>query len=86
MGTLVLAWLFVANIAGAFQCIPPQRFWQHDVQGHCFDTITYDLATGIANILLDIMILVLPVFAILRLQMSRFKKSCLLIVFLLGGL
>lgn len=86
VGAFVVAWLFANNLSAALQCIPPQKFWRKDVQGHCFNFLTFVQALQISNIILDAVILAQPVSAVLRLQMSRSKKLSVLAVFLMGGL
>ena len=44
------------------------------------------MATGIAEILIDTLLLALPVRMVLGLQLSRKSKASVVFIFLLGGL
>lgn len=46
-----------ASIAG---CSPVSYFWNKQQQGYCFDEVNFFRGNGIANMLLDIYILFLP--------------------------
>ncbi|KAL8782767.1 MAG: hypothetical protein Q9195_009572 [Heterodermia aff. obscurata] len=86
VGVLVIAWLFANNFGAAFQCIPPDKYWNQEKAGHCYNLLKFVQAMQISNILLDAIILALPVSAVLRLQMSFLRKLGVLAIFLSGGL
>ena len=67
------------------QCVPIRSQWDPNVKGKCIDFGTCILAIGIANIVTDIMILILPMPILRKLQVSASKKRMLMMVFLLGG-
>ena len=86
VGSLVISWLLINNLVAAFQCTPVQKLWKQKLPGHCINPLTFVQGMQVTNIILDAVILVLPISAVLRLQMSRVKKISVMGIFLLGGL
>lgn len=54
--------------------------------GTCINTYQYFLGNSLANIMIDVFILALPVVAISKLQMKTFIKLGVIGAFLLGSL
>lgn len=86
IGFLVIAWLVVHNLICVFKCNPIQKFWDHDLPGHCLDTMSAIRGEQVFNIILDVVILALPVKAIMKLQLPMDRKLSAIALFLLGGL
>ncbi|KAI4094348.1 MAG: hypothetical protein LQ344_002248 [Seirophora lacunosa] len=86
VGALVIVWLVINTFLTAFQCRPIRKFWSPLTPGHCIDALGIILGLQAANVALDIIVLTLPIFAVLKLQMSMVKKISVLGIFLLGGL
>ena len=66
----------------AYYCTPrPGHGWDLSVGQTCSHTITWGVVQGCINVVLDIYILLLPVPAILSLQLSKKKKIGILTIF-----
>ncbi|KAK8926688.1 hypothetical protein VCV18_003149 [Metarhizium anisopliae] len=67
-----------------FQCIPRDKIWNPEVAGKCIDNSAGVLSAGLINLLLDLGILVVPVWAIWHLQMPLKRKIGAMSVFAIG--
>lgn len=56
------------------------------VDGQCLNKTALYIATGILNIITDIMVLLLPIPMVLRLQMSTSRKIMLILLFSVGSM
>lgn len=93
VSVLVVIWLLINNLTAAFQCHPPESFWQVEeysweveTNESCIDTLTFFLTMQLLNILLDALILIILLSAVLRLGMTKLKMLGLLVIFLMGTL
>ncbi|KXX75420.1 hypothetical protein MMYC01_207009 [Madurella mycetomatis] len=80
------AWFIATQVANLVMCIPIESFWIRTMPGRCLNFNLFSLFTGIADILIDTAILLLPVRAVISLQMPTRTKIMILGIFLLGGL
>lgn len=69
-----------------FLCRPVSAQWDLSVQGQCVDKVSLMMTLSIANILIDVAVLLLPIGVIAPLQMPRMQKASLLVLFATGGL
>ncbi|RDH28007.1 hypothetical protein BDQ94DRAFT_163177 [Aspergillus welwitschiae] len=78
----VIVWVAMGNC-----CRPLSYFWNQflGASGTCIDTDTFFLATGIINMVNDIIILLIPFRQIAKLQMNRRKKIAVCLILALGG-
>ena len=77
-----LAYLFI----DIFQCAPRHKIWDPTVPGKCIsNNVLYITPAGI-NIVTDCLILVLPIYIVLRLQMTLQNKLAIVAVFSSGFL
>lgn len=90
---LLVAWTivilyFIANLLAAiFECKPVAAYWDHTIPGaKCVDTVAFYRWNGVANLLIDFMILTLTVPMIWRLSLKLKQKITLTGLFLLGSL
>ncbi|KAL4782051.1 hypothetical protein BJX76DRAFT_359303 [Aspergillus varians] len=94
---LILSYFISCVIASIAACSPPSYVWNRfrdgngyggpDAQdGSCFNEIAFFRWNGIANMLLDVLMLVLPIPMVWRLRAPRRVKVLLSGVFGLGGL
>lgn len=67
-----------------FPCIPIRKKWDPFIPGHCNTTIKPGLLSGVVNLVTDILILVLPIYAVSRLHMSWRKKVSICGIFASG--
>ena len=86
-GTLTIMWWMAAFLDSIFQCRPVKASWDHSIRdAKCQDIRASALGTGIANMILDILFLILPLPMIWKLQVTRRIKISLTGIFLLGAL
>lgn len=82
----VFGYLFSNFWSQLFGCIPPAKFWNSDLPGHCIDFKVADLVYGSMNIASDFFIMVLPLPIILKLQLLWKGKAGIYMVFLSGSM
>lgn len=69
-----------------FECIPVQKSWRPELQGHCLPPKGLPYASGAINVVSDIYVLVIPIPCIWELHMQFHRKLRLMIIFGLGVL
>lgn len=69
-----------------FRCMPMQAIWDVRVTGRCVDLNRIGLSGAIVHITEHFLILLLPLYELWKLKLSRRKKIQLLLVFTLGSL
>lgn len=85
IGVIALVWMLVGCIVGPLYCLPNEHEWNPAVPGHCYNFSNYFLGMEIAEVLIDIAILTLPIRMISGLHLPRRKKVLLGGVFLVGA-
>ena len=85
---LVVSWWLSCTIATLLNCIPLEWGWINalDDPRYCFNFNIFWMASGVCEIIIDVIVLTLPIRAIIRLQLSPRKKATVACIFLLGGL
>ena len=85
---LCLLWCIAMTVVSVVQCIPLWDAWNplRLSQGKCVLFGLYTLFEELTNVVLDIVILVLPIFMIQKLHLPARQRWILCILFLLGGL
>lgn len=84
---IVACWSIGSIVSTILQCIPIEASWNTSTQDKvCTNSDAAWYQYGILNILTDAMILALPIFPILKLQLGRREKIGLLFVFLIGAM
>ena len=63
-----------------------EKAWVPTDSGHCLNIGAWYLGTALANVILDIMILLLPVPILWRLKMEKTKRLLVILVFACGYL
>ncbi|KAJ8133005.1 hypothetical protein O1611_g618 [Lasiodiplodia mahajangana] len=82
----VIAWTIAFIFALAFSCTPVDSQWDYTLDFTCVDLValfTTALATDVAT---DFLVLLLPVYKVWRLQLSRSRRILIIGIFLLGVL
>lgn len=79
-------WGIGFGFAEIFWCNPPASLWNQAVHGYCFGYGKFFVAMISSEMVLDTVILSLPIRMVLGLQMSRERKTSVMMMFLLGGL
>lgn len=69
-----------------FQCNPRAKIWNPTLPGHCLNYQAYIFATGIFNVMSDILMLLFPLLCTWNLHMSFKRKLEVSAVFLVGNL
>lgn len=80
--TVILLFLMI------FSCQPIQKSWDLTVpatDGYCVDVVALYFATAIANILTDVILIVIPIPLLIGLNMPRGEKIGVLIVFIFAS-
>lgn len=67
-----------------FQCSPVESFWNLKLGQHCINQQSFALSTALLTIVTDIVVVALPFWVFLGLQMSSRKKLALIVVFSMG--
>ena len=85
---LVTGWWLGCTIACVTNCIPLEYTWLNalDDPRFCFNFNIFWMASGVCEVLIDVIILALPIRAVLKLRLSTRKKISIACIFLLGGL
>ncbi|KAL4935534.1 hypothetical protein BDV06DRAFT_126656 [Aspergillus oleicola] len=82
---LIAAWGVAIFLACALQCRPLKAYWDHSVDGSCFDSTEFVIVNQVFNVVMDFAILALPIPMIWNLQRAWQDKLALNGVFALGG-
>ena len=86
VAAVCVLWWLIFTIIVMNPCRPVKKFWQPQIEGHCYNFDEFFLGAAVADVVLDAVILALPIKMILGLQMSYRRKVMLCFVFLVGGL
>ena len=86
VGAICLAWWIGLILGLAFICLPVESSWNPSVPGKCFGIQNINIAIGIPNSIIDVIIVTMPIKVIKDLQLPSKQKIILCFVFLLGGL
>lgn len=85
-GILQLCWGLTFSLVFAFQCRPIQRPWKLSGPAKCINTRALGIASGVINIIVDVVILILPQYIVWNLQIRRGEKLALTGIFIVGAL
>ncbi|KUI69725.1 hypothetical protein VM1G_04787 [Cytospora mali] len=80
---LVTAWALAAFFTNTFTCYPVEAQWDRTIKGTCRNYGTISLGIGIANVIIDFILLGIPLPTLWKLQMSTRRK--VLLFFALGA-
>ena len=84
---IVFCQWFSLTCATIFQCRPVAAFWNHTIQNvKCIDLPAFTVASGVLNLMTDVLILCLPLPMVWGLNTTRAQKVTLTGIFLLGVL
>ncbi|KAL4963657.1 uncharacterized protein BDV14DRAFT_176145 [Aspergillus stella-maris] len=82
---VIVMWAIATILAGCLICRPFAYNWDTTIPGgHCGNQVTSFTATGVINLVTDVIVLVLPMPSLYKLQMATYKKVTLITVFGLG--
>jgi hypothetical protein len=74
----------ITTFVKIFECAPRAKIFNMSLPGHCFDIGRILKTSGAFNSISDFFILLLPVQAVRKLQMSKQKKVLVVLVFTFG--
>lgn len=86
VGAMCTAWWIGTMLGIAFICSPVDSSWNPLVPGKCYKLQNANIAIGIPNSFIDIIIVTMPIKVIKDLHLPSKQKIILCFVFLLGGL
>lgn len=81
-----IAWCIPGTLVEIFICTPIKNAWDLTEDGKCITFGTFWLSIVIAELVIDIMILALPIHEIVKLKICWKQKYLVSMMFLLGGL
>ncbi|KAK2600022.1 hypothetical protein QQS21_005256 [Conoideocrella luteorostrata] len=84
VGCFVVTWAVCISFLFSFICSPVEKLWRPPIPGHCVSELGVWLANASSTIFSDVVILLLPIPQIWRLQLKKFEKIGLTLVFGLG--
>lgn len=85
--TFILLSSSIITILTILSCQPVEFFWNRDIAGgSCLDITALAYANSGLAVLHDLIIIILPIFMLWNLQMSRKKKVFIGVMFALGGI
>lgn len=82
----ILSWWLAGTLTSIFQCLPISSQWDPTVHGYCINYGNLVLATGIINIITDLVIIALPIRLVWQLKLKRMKKYLTILTFVSGSL
>lgn len=83
---IVVAYTLSYIITILLLCKPIELNWDITVKGTCISRLAPMMVLSVANIFIDVAILVIPIRVVIPLQMPRRQKLSLLLLFATGGL
>lgn len=88
MGAVSFAWGVITILGQIFLCRPISAAWDPDAlfTEKCLNVQAYLRGVTISNLLIDVIILCLPIYMVLKLQLPTRKKIVVSGIFLVGGL
>ena len=87
-GALVISWSLAGVFTAIFRCNPTRAAFLLDTvyrKQHCVNICALLISVSVSNVLLEVLILILPLFFIWTLQLSSRRKAGLSGIFMLGA-
>ena len=81
---LICTWIVAVLVSLILQCNPPQQAWERTNRDACHDPYNWLLASGVSDLILDLIILLLPLPMIWRLRVKQSRKALIIGVFISG--
>lgn len=75
-----------AVISAFLNCVPVAKFWDDSIDGFCLSKPGLWFSNASMHITTDLVILIIPIPALLRIDIPTRQKVALMIMFALGGL
>ncbi|KAL9570446.1 hypothetical protein ACKAV7_005454 [Fusarium commune] len=75
-------WITLRIFMGIWHCVPVERFWDSTVEGYCaIEEKNFFFSTTLVHSVIDIAILILPMWQIGQLQLPVIQKTGIIIMF-----
>ncbi|KAJ5345139.1 Integral membrane protein, partial [Penicillium brevicompactum] len=74
-----------AVLSAFLNCTPVAKFWDDSIQGHCLSKTALWFSNASMHITTDLAILIIPIPALMAVDLPRRQKFALMIMFALGG-
>ncbi|KAI0853541.1 hypothetical protein F5Y00DRAFT_270687 [Daldinia vernicosa] len=81
-----LAFYAAISVCFLFACVPREKIWNTQVEGHCIDAQSSVVTTSAINVVSDLSIFIIPMLGIWKLQIPLAKKFGAVTVFAIGVL
>ncbi|KAG8411394.1 hypothetical protein J3458_015454 [Metarhizium acridum] len=81
---IIFGFYSTTSLVKIFECNPRARIWNPSVPGKCVDIHIILNVSGAFNTVTDYLILLLPIHAVRKLQMDRFKRVLVVLAFTFG--
>lgn len=75
-----------AVMSAFLNCIPVAKFWDPSIPGSCLSKTALWFSNASMHIATDLAILIIPIPALIAIDLPRRQKFALMIMFALGGL
>lgn len=75
---------FISLLAGIFICWPVQAFWVNDLTGRCVDTKVLWFYNSAINMVTDFALFLIPIPAVMALNLPKKQKRSVMLAFALG--
>ena len=85
-GAIVVLSSLASFLGFILQCVPLDVLWDPTVSASCLDLRALILATGVCNLITDLLIFGLPIYPLWKLKASKAKRLQLIGVFTVGAL
>ncbi|KAL6849840.1 hypothetical protein ACO1O0_009385 [Amphichorda felina] len=83
---VVAVYTVVYEFLMIFQCIPVAKFWNQALKGTCLGRMIPMMVLSVANAVIDLLILLIPLPVVVPLKISTRQKVSLILLFGTGGL
>ncbi|KAI0146298.1 hypothetical protein GGR57DRAFT_506594 [Xylariaceae sp. FL1272] len=84
IATFVILWVITITFLFIFICVPVEKLWYPQLEGHCINQVGTWIANAASTILSDLAILLLPLPQIWKLQLKTGTKVAVSLAFGLG--
>ncbi|GAB7336683.1 hypothetical protein MBLNU13_g10354t2 [Cladosporium sp. NU13] len=82
-----LIWIIFRIFMGVFHCVPVQAFWDSNAGGYCaIEDKKFFFGTTLVHAVIDIAILILPIWQVSQLQLPFLQKGGIMAMFTFGFL
>jgi hypothetical protein len=81
---IMVLFYLIMDIVKIFECVPRERIWNTSIPGKCLEINVVLNVSGGFNTVTDFLILLLPVHAVIKLQLNQTKRILVVLAFTFG--